>query len=212
MVMAVTGQVLVLFIIVHAAGNSTFYFGGLNAYADKLHSLAALVWANRLVLLAVFSVHIFFGISLTLENRAAKPETYAVKQSLCATFASRNMIWTGLVTGAFLLYHLLHFTFQVTHPETAASVHMAASGRPDVSGMLIAGFQDVLVSAVYIASLGALLLHMSHGIQSSFQSLGLNSEHTMPLIQRAGNVLAYIIFIAFISIPFVIVIGLMKGK
>lgn len=211
MVMAVTGQVLVLFIIIHAAGNSTFYFGGLNAYADKLHSLAALIWANRLILLALFALHIVFGIALTLENRTAKPETYAVKKSLCATFASRNMIWTGLVTGAFLVYHLLHFTFHVIHPGTAASGHMDAAGRPDVSGMVIAGFQDVLISTIYIVSMGALLLHLSHGIQSSFQSLGLNNEHSMPFFQRAGSLLAYIIFISFISIPFVIVIGLMKG-
>lgn len=210
-IMAVTGQVLVLFIIAHVIGNSTIYFGALNAYAEHLHALAALVWANRFVMLAVISIHIFFGISLTLENRAANPEPYAVRKSLRTTFASKNMIWTGLLIGAFLLYHLLHFTFQVTDPATAASANLDAAGRPDVFAMVLAGFQNVLISIIYIVSMAALLLHMSHGISSSFQSLGLNNEHALPFFEKAGSVIAYMLFIAFISIPVMIVIGLMKG-
>jgi succinate dehydrogenase / fumarate reductase cytochrome b subunit len=209
--MAITGQVLVLFVIAHIIGNSTIYFDGLNSYAEHLHSLAALVWANRFVMLAVLAVHIFFGISLTLENSAAAPRAYAVSKALRATFASKNMIWTGLVIGVFLVYHLLHFTFQVTNPETAALSNMDAAGRPDVAAMVIAGFQNITISIIYIISMAALLLHLSHGIQSTFQSLGLNNDNTLPVFEKAGSVIAYILFIAFILIPVVIVIGLMKG-
>jgi succinate dehydrogenase / fumarate reductase cytochrome b subunit len=209
--MAITGQVLVLFVIAHTIGNSTIYFDGLNAYAEHLHSLATLVWANRFVMLAVLSVHIFFGISLTLENQAANSQSYAVKKSRRASFASKNMIWTGSVIGAFLVYHLLHFTFQITNPETAALSNMDAAGRPDVNAMVIAGFQNITISIIYIISMAALLLHLSHGIQSTFQSLGLNNDNTLPVFEKAGSVMAYILFIAFILIPVVIVIGLMKG-
>ncbi len=209
--MAVTGQVLVLFVIAHVIGNSTIYFGALNSYAEHLHALAVLVWANRFVMLAVISIHIFFGISLTLENRAAKPEQYAVKKSLRMTFASKNMIWTGLVIGAFLVYHLLHFTFQITDPATSASANFDTAGRPDVLAMVLAGFQNALISLIYIVSMAGLLLHLSHGIQSSFQSLGLNNEHALPFFEKAGSVMAYVLFAAFISIPVMILIGLMKG-
>jgi succinate dehydrogenase / fumarate reductase cytochrome b subunit len=208
--MAVTGQILILFIIAHVVGNSTIYFGALNAYAEHLHALAALVWANRFVMLAVISLHIFLGISLTLENNSAKFEKYAVTKSLRATFASKNMIWTGLVIGSFLVYHLLHFTFQVTDPATAASANLDSAGRPDVFGMVLAGFQNALISLIYIVSMVALLLHLSHGIQSSFQSLGLNNENAMPVFEKIGNTMAYVLFIAFISIPVIIVIGLMS--
>jgi succinate dehydrogenase / fumarate reductase cytochrome b subunit len=209
--MAITGQVLVLFIIAHTIGNSTIYFDGLNAYAEHLHALAALVWANRFVMLAVLSIHIFLGVSLTLENRTAKPQAYAVSKSLRATFASKNMIWTGLVIGAFILYHLLHFTFQITNPETAALRNMDAAGRPDVTGMVIAGFQNITISVIYILSMAALLLHLSHGIQSTFQSLGLSNDNALPVFEKAGSFMAYVLFIAFILIPVIIVIGLMKG-
>ena len=208
--MAVTGQVLVLFIIAHVVGNSTIYFGALNSYAEHLHALTALVWANRIVMLAVISVHIFLGISLTLENRTAKPDKYAVKKSLRATFASKNMIWTGSVIGFFLVYHLLHFTFQVTDPATAASLNLDSAGRPDVLGMVLAGFQNALISLIYIVSMVALLLHLSHGIQSSFQSVGLNSETALPVFEKIGKTMAYVLFIAFIAIPVIIVIGLMS--
>ncbi len=208
--MAVTGQVLVLFAIAHVIGNSTIYFGALNSYAEHLHALAALVWANRFVMLAVISIHIFFGISLTLENRAAKPEQYAVKKSLRTTFAPKNMIWTGLVLGVFLVYHLLHFTFQITDPATAASANLDAAGMPDVLSMVLAGFQNVLITLIYIVSMAGLLLHLSHGIQSSFQSLGLSNEHALPFYEKAGSVMAYVLFIAFISIPVIIVIGVLS--
>ncbi len=209
--MAVTGQVLVIFIIAHMAGNSTIYFGALNSYAEHLHALAAIVWANRFVMLAIVSIHIFFGISLTLENQTANPGKYAVKKALRATFASKNMIWTGTVIGVFLVYHLLHFTFQLTDPATAASANLDSAGRPDVFAMVIAGFQNALISLIYIVSMVALLLHLSHGIQSSFQSLGLNSDNSLPVFEKIGRTLAYVLFIAFISIPVIIVLGIMKG-
>lgn len=209
--MAVTGQLLILFIIVHAAGNSTIYFSSLNTYAEHLRSFFPLVWANRLVMLTAISVHIISGIQLTFENRTAKPERYAVKKNLRTTFASRSMIWTGLAIAAFLIYHLLHFTFQVTQPAFAASVNPDPAGRPDVSAMVIAGFQNIWISLAYIVSMTALLLHLMHGIESSFQSLGLNNERTHPVVEKAGLAAAYILFIAYTAIPIFILFGMMKG-
>jgi succinate dehydrogenase / fumarate reductase cytochrome b subunit len=209
--MAVSGQMMVLFLIMHVIGNSTIYFRLLNDYAEHLHSLYILVWANRLLMLAMLSIHVYFGIQLTLENNRAKPEPYALKKNLRATFASKNMIWTGLVIGTFLIYHLLHFTFQVTNPEIAASVNFDEMGRPDVTGMVLSSFQDLLISLIYVVAMGAVLLHLTHGIQSSFQTLGLNNERTIPVITRTGSLMAYVLFVGFVSIPIIILFGLMKG-
>ncbi len=121
--MAVTGQVMVLFIIAHALGNSTIYFNWLNAYAEHLHDLPPLVWLYRIIMLTLFSVHVIIGIQLYLENRAAKPKAYAVQKRLSTTFAGKTMIWTGLLIASFLVYHLLHFTIQVINPEISAGAN-----------------------------------------------------------------------------------------
>src|SRR5208283_4092296 len=122
LIMSVTGFSMVAFVAVHLLGNTSLYHGpdGINAYAKAIHRIAALVWAFRLTMLTLFSLHVFYGIQLALENRAAKPQGYAVNGNLQTTFAGRNMIWTGLLIAAFVVYHLLHFTFQVTNPDISA--------------------------------------------------------------------------------------------
>jgi succinate dehydrogenase / fumarate reductase cytochrome b subunit len=209
--MAITGQLMVLFVIFHLLGNSTIYFSRLNAYAERLHALWPLLWPFRLFLFAMLSIHVFFGIKLYLENRSAKPQSYAVGKSLSATFASKNMIWTGLLIGAFLLYHLLHFTIQVINPVISASVSSDAMGRPDVFRMVVLSFKDIFISLIYLFAMIALALHLSHGMQSSFQTLGLNTEAALPVITKTGTIFAIVLFIGYISIPVVIFLGILKG-
>ena len=96
------------------------------------------------------------------------------------------MIWTGLAIAGFLVYHLLHFTVQVLHPEAAAATHADALGRPDVHGMLVAGFRNAVTAAVYAVGMVALGLHLFHGIASSVQTFGLNGPRSFPWLERAG--------------------------
>lgn len=212
-VMAVSGFMLVLFIVAHLLGNTSVFAGpdGINAYAARLHDLWPLVWGYRLVMVFFFCLHVFFGVQLTLENYRAKPESYAVRKSLSATFAGKSMIWTGLVIGAFLVYHLLHFTFQVTNPEISASRNIDAAGRPDVFHMIVFSFGKSLISFAYIGALISLGLHLIHGIQSSFQTLGLNSERTFPVITKSGTIAALVIFLGYVAIPLIILAGILKG-
>jgi succinate dehydrogenase / fumarate reductase cytochrome b subunit len=177
--MAITGQILIIFVIFHVAGNSSIFFHKLNAYVAALYTLPVFVWGGRIILLAAFIIHIWYGTMLKLENHSAKPLAYALTHYLNATFSGRNMIWTGGFIFAFLIYHLLHFTFQVTNPSIAADAHPDSLGRPDVFMMVFRSFQHIDISLVYIASLVALLLHLYHGIQSSFQTWGLNNERTL---------------------------------
>jgi succinate dehydrogenase / fumarate reductase cytochrome b subunit len=209
--MAITGLMMLFFVIIHVIGNSTIYFGWLNAYAEHLHALPPLVWVFRLFMLTIFSLHLFFGIQLALENRAAKPKSYELKKSLRATFASKNMIWTGLIVAAFLVYHLLHFTVQVTNPEISSGNNLDTLGRPDVFRMVVLSFRNFFISSLYVGAMVALAFHLTHGIQSFFQTLGLNSDSTFPVITRAGTLAAVILSLGYIAIPLLIVAGMLKG-
>ena len=198
--MAASGLLMVLFVVVHLLGNSSIFVGpdGINAYAKHLHDLGPLVWLFRAGLLSLASIHIFFGIQLTLENSAANPVGYAVKRQLKATFASSTMIWTGLVMIAFLVFHLLHFTARVT-PGVVQGVD--ALGRFDVYTMVVTAFRSGGISLVYLVAMAALFLHLSHGIQSFFQTMGWNTDKTQCAISTVGKAVAFILLAGYAVIP-----------
>jgi succinate dehydrogenase / fumarate reductase cytochrome b subunit len=209
-IMAITGQGLIIFVIVHVLGNSSIYVGWLNAYAKNLHDLPALIWLFRVVMLIAITMHIYFGVVLKLENRSSRHKGYAVKNTIESTFAGRNMIWTGGAIGVFLIYHLLHFTVQVVNTDSAARSNTDVLGRPDVFKMVVLNFQNLPIFVLYILSIVALFLHLTHGIQSSMQTVGLNNERTMPFIVRFGYAAAFILFLGYIAIPTVIYLGLLR--
>ncbi len=210
LVMAASGFSMIAFVLVHPLGNASLYYGpdGINAYAKALHSFPPAVWAFRIVMLGLFSLHFFYGTQLSLENSAAKPEAYAVKKSISSTFASRNMIWTGVVIASFLIFHLLHFTFQVIYPEFSAGTRADILGRPDVFTMVIKSFDHASIVALYIVGVFALGLHLFHGIESSIQTLGLNNEHTLPIVVKAGVTASAILFLAYAAIPVAVFAGI----
>jgi len=208
--MAITGQMMILFVVIHVLGNTTIYFGTLNAYAAALHALPFLLWATRLFMFSMLCLHVWLGIVITLENRKAKPQTYSVTNHLSATFAGKNMIWTGTLIAAFLVYHLLHFTVQVIMPQSSALRNPDALGRPDVLMMVVQSFRHVSIAAAYVLSVTALLLHLMHGIQSSFQTWGANNDRTMPFVRGGGTLAAVLLFLGYAAIPMVIVAGMLR--
>lgn len=211
--MAVTGLILISFVIIHLLGNTSVFVGpdGINAYAVKLHSLGPVVWIFRLVMLAVFAIHILIGIQLTLENRAANPVPYAQKKTLRTTFAAETMIVSGFILFFFVVYHLLHFTVHVTNPEISVGMLPPdALGRPDVFTMVVASFQKGYISLIYVISMVLLFLHLSHGSQSFFQTFGLANDKTLAPIGLGSKAFSLVILLGYISIPVLIVIGLVK--
>lgn len=208
--MAATGVLLLLFLLVHALGNSTIFAGWLNAYAAHLHAFPAAVWVFRALLLALFAVHAWYGVTLSLENRTAKPRGYAVAAHRRSTLSSRTMIWTGLAIAAFLVYHELHFTLQVIHPEAGALAHPDAAGRPDVTRMALVGFGHAGTAALYLLGMVALGLHLFHGVASAAQTFGLNGPRSFPWVVRAGRALAALLALAFLVIPAGILAGLIR--
>lgn len=201
-VMAVTGFFLFGFVLVHMLGNLQIFLGpeALNSYAEHLEDLPFLLWPARLFLLTTLIVHMTVGIQLAIENKNARGLVpYAVKNTVQASVASRTMVMSGLIIFAFIVYHLLHFTWGVTNPEF---FHLTdTKGREDVYSMVVLSFRNVYISAAYIFAMAVLCLHLSHGIPSFFQSLGFNDEKWMPKLKCFGIAAAVIIFIGNSSIP-----------
>jgi succinate dehydrogenase / fumarate reductase, cytochrome b subunit len=209
-VMSATGLFMIFFVIIHLLGNMSLFNGpdGINAYAAMLQSLGPFIWLVRLAMFSVLCLHLFFGIRLTLENRSAKPQTYAVRKNISASFAGRNMIWTGLLIALYLIYHLLHFTLHVISPELSASKNLDAMGRPDVFMMVVFSFRKALIVVLYLSAMAALALHLAHGIQSMVQTLGLNNEKTLPVMAKIGIAAALILFLGYAAIPAGIISGM----
>src|ERR1039457_3088164 len=188
--MAITGQLMVLFVVVHLLGNSSIFIpGGINSYAEHLHAFPPLVWIFRLVMLLFVGTHACYGIMITLENNKANPGAYAVNRPLKATFSSRNMIWTGLLIMLFIAYHLCHFTARLT-PDIVTKT--LPNGGFDVFTMVVSSFQHGLIAFLYVAAMVILFLHLNHGIQSFFQTMGWNNDCSMPIISRVCKVIAVI--------------------
>lgn len=209
-VMAVTGLLMVLFVVGHLLGNLTIFAGeqGINAYAAKLHELGPVLWGTRIVMGVAVVLHLVISIQITLENRAANPTQYAVTRHLKATFASKSMIWTGLLIGAFVTYHLLHFTFRVTPGVVVGTDSLS---RFDVNGMVKAAFHNPGIAAVYLVAMISLFLHLSHGIQSTFQSLGFNNSVMLPRYGTGGRWLSALFLVGYGSIPVLILVGLLSN-
>ena len=209
-IMAVTGIVLVGFVCVHLLGNSSMFVGAdaINAYAQKLHSLGPFVWVFRLVMLVAFALHIAFGIQLTLENKAATPEANVQVKRLKTGFGAETMIVSGLVLLAFVIHHLLHFTVRVTNPEIY--VPLGGDGMVDVYFMVVNGFKSVLPVIIYLAGMLFLFLHVSHGFQSLFQTLGLSNDKSLPVTGTVSKLVGFVLLLGYIAIPLSIVFGYIK--
>ncbi len=216
---AVTGIMLIGFIVGHLIGNLQFFLPAayIDAYGHKLQSLGPFLWVIRLGLLAVIAVHIFATVALTIENRKARPQKYAVTAHRRSTAASRTMIMSGLILLAFIIFHLLHFTVRVTDPEIAritASFETVSAGDPEafypVKQMMIIGFQRWYVSLFYIVGMFLLAMHLSHGTSSFFQTLGLRSRKLEKALDVGARMFAWLIFAGYVSIPLSVLLGIVR--
>lgn len=162
-VMAVTGIVLVLFIIGHTLGNMQVYLGpeAYNKYAAFLQGLGEILWIIRGVLLLCIVLHIITSIRLKLLNLSAKPTKYQVKNYVKAKLSTRTMIWTGSMVAAFLIYHLLHFTAGVTNPEYKTMNEVIASGEQVMINQAMGGMRS---EARYVPTNDIAIVEVRHDV------------------------------------------------
>jgi succinate dehydrogenase / fumarate reductase cytochrome b subunit len=212
-VMALTGVVLVGFVIAHMLGNLKIYKGAaaFNAYATWLREMGApllgheeALWIVRVVLLGAVVLHMLAAWQLTRMSWAARPTGYEEKQALEATYASRTMRWGGVIIALFVVYHLLHFTFGVVGYQPGQFQPLS------VYHNVVVGFSVWYISAFYIAAQVLLGLHLSHGIWSMIQTLGVVTARGDYAYRVAANVIALVVVAGNISVPVAVLLGLVK--
>ena len=183
-VMAVSGCVLFLFVVAHLLGNLQIFLGpeAINRYGFFLQSNVELLWPARIVLLLMLGLHIWSATKVSIENKAARPVAYSNPLPVGSTHASRTMLMSGLIICVFVIYHLLHYTVLVQAVNLTGRdfggkpEFYDALGRHDIFKMMVVGFNNAWVSGFYILGVALLCLHLSHGVSSMFQSLGLKNE------------------------------------
>ena len=212
-VMAVTGLVLVGFVIGHMLGNLKIFAGPneINAYSQFLREVGSpalsygqLLWLVRVVLLICVTLHITAAIQLTRMSWAARPIGYSVKRDIETTFAARVMRWGGALLVVFVIFHLLHFTGGVVGFRPGQFKPLA------VYQNVVAGFAVWPVALFYIVAMGALCLHLSHGIWSMLQTLGWNTARNEARLKIVSQVIGIVVFVGFSSVPIAVMAGWLR--
>jgi succinate dehydrogenase / fumarate reductase cytochrome b subunit len=214
LVMAATGLIFYGWLVLHLAGNLGVFAGREteNTYAHFLKGNPEILWAQRVVWMVIFPIHILSGIRLAALNKAARPEAYASPRNWRqASWSSRNMIWTGLVVLAFFLFHLVHFTWIGVLNTYFADDHTdAVTGHADVFGMVVHAFQIPWVAGFYLAGVILVGFHLAHGLWSGVQTLGLNGRKWTPFAQKLGLAFAILTAAGFCAIPLAVLSGFIK--
>jgi succinate dehydrogenase / fumarate reductase cytochrome b subunit len=228
--MAVSGIVLIAFVVGHLIGNLQIFEhpDRINGYSQFLHSLGPALWAARTLLIACAAIHIWAATVLTLEDRRARgAQPYAVKVWIQATVASRYMRWTGYVVFAFILYHLAQFTLgfaqsasfkgnlplyvmQGDYRVFGFTAVRSGAEVADVRSMIILGFGNPWVAVFYILAIGLLSLHLLHGADSLFQTLGWRNRRWAGGLRAAVVIGCAAYFLGNLAIPGAVLAGVLE--
>lgn len=206
-VMAITGLLLFGFVVAHMIGNLQVFAGPakLNGYAETLQDLGPLLWVMRGGLLVIFLAHLAAAFSIYRTNSAARPVAYVSSKPQITTYAARTMVYSGLIVLAFVVYHLAHFTFGWVAPGYASlRDHL---GRPDVYSMVVLGFRVPAIAISYVVAQAVLATHLSHGLSSAFQTLGVTHPRLAFLKAGFGKAVAAVIFVGNVSMPLAALLG-----
>jgi succinate dehydrogenase / fumarate reductase cytochrome b subunit len=210
-IMALSGIVLLLYVLAHMVGNLKLFLGAdhLNEYAEWLRTLGepafprtVVLWGMRVVLIAAFVGHIVSAAQLTRMNWQARPVRYqSHRDYVAANFASRTMRWTGVIIALFVIFHLLDLTWGSANPDFV---------RGDVYDNVIRSFERVPVAIVYIVANIALAIHIFHGSWSMFQTLGWNNPRFKTFRRAFAVAFAVVIGVGNVSMPLLVVTGVVS--
>ncbi len=206
-VLGLTGLALSLFLLTHVAGNLLILVSAekFNRYALSLSDLGALLYVAEAGLIALFVVHMALAIRLSIQNRAARPQSYYMNVNTGRsrrTWGSSHMLITGLLILLFIIYHLIHFKFGETQMLSLQGREMR-----DLAGLVKSEFQELPEVLIYVFALLILLLHLRHGFRSLFETFGLAQSRFETLFRRFTTIYVYAVMGGFILIPLVIYFG-----
>ena len=208
---AISGIVLLGFVLSHMVGNLKMYLGAetFDHYAEFLREIGepllprtVLLWIIRLVLIGAFVIHFHCAYALTMQNRRArKPaDNYqSPRDYIAASFASRTMRWGGMIILLFLIWHLADLTWGFANPDFV---------RGNAYENVTSSLQRVPVTILYVVANIALGFHISHGAWSIFQSLGINNPRYNSARRWFARSFAALIVIGNISFPIAIQLGI----
>ena len=207
-IMAVSGIIMVLYLIVHMIGNLKAFAGAeaFNHYSGWIRTVgnpalpgATALWIIRLVLLAAVIAHFWAAISLWRQAKRARPNGYVTKKAVAQSYASRTMRWGGVIVGLFIVYHILDLTLGVANPEGHDSTPY---------DRLVASFSNPIATAVYVIALILLGMHLRHGIWSATQTLGQSNKRREKTVNLFALVFSVVLIGGFLLIPFSVLFGI----
>lgn len=205
--MAVSGLIGFGFVIGHMTGHLLTFKGAeaYNNYAHFLKSTGGVLWVARLTLLAAVIIHIHCAFSLWSRNNQARPRAYYQRKDLATNYAALTMRYGGVILLLFLIYHIAHFTWGVTEP-----VDGVPFDRDNPYNNLVLSFQKPALAGFYILAMGALGMHLYHGIWSLTQSLGLDHPKYNRLRQLVAMAGSALITIGFWVVPISVQTGVLQ--
>jgi succinate dehydrogenase / fumarate reductase cytochrome b subunit len=201
---AVSGLLLVLFILVHLAGNFIIFWGPVayNSYSHHLHGVPVLLWMARLGLIAAFVAHVTFTVWLALANRAARRTPYAVRRYMGGTdLVKLTMLYTGIVVFVFIILHLRDFTFR--SPTGPATIVAGLNGAQSLElyGVVWNAFANPVHSSLYMLAMAAVGLHFSNAVSTIWVTTGVLTDAATAKANLAARIAGALIALGFSSIP-----------
>ncbi|MFD0164287.1 succinate dehydrogenase cytochrome b subunit [Streptomyces decoyicus] len=213
--MAVSGIVMLLYLVVHMLGNLKIFFGAadFDAYAAWLRTIGEpflhhewFLWIARVVLLAAVVVHAVAAYQLSRRDLAARPTKYArpsprPRPRRRASYATRTMRWGGVILGLFIVWHILDLTTLTVNPR-------AEAGHPYAN--VVATFSTWYGNTVYLVAMLALGLHIRHGFWSAAQTLGAGRPGRDRTLKTLANTLAAALTLGFLAVPVSVMTGVVS--
>lgn len=204
-IVGVTGALLFGFVIVHLAGNLLVFLGqeALDDYGRLLHAIPELLWGMRVVLLVSLVTHVVLTVDVARRARAARRVPYkkfveAAPMSGLQTLGRTTMMLTGPLLAAYVVFHLAHLT------GGASVVPGYEFQQGHVYANVVHGFRVWWITAIYMAANAMLCLHLFHGGQALFQSLGFNHPKYEPTIKRGAAAFAAFVGVGNVTIPLLV--------
>ncbi|MFD9636399.1 succinate dehydrogenase [Streptomyces violascens] len=208
-VMAVSGLIMLSYLVVHMMGNLKIFFGAgqFNAYAHWLRTIGEpflhyewALWLIRVVLVAAVVGHAVSAYQLSRRDIKARPSKYVHKRAR-ASYATRTMRWGGIILALFIVWHILDLTTGTVHSGFRP-------GHPYQN--VVDTFSTWYGNVIYIVAVAALALHIQHGFWSAAQTLGVGNATRDRVLKVLANVLAVALFAGFVSVPVAVMTGVVS--
>lgn len=207
-VMAVSGIVMLLYLIAHMIGNLKVFAGreSFNSYSEWIRTIGepavpaqTTLWIIRIVLVVAVVAHFWAAVSLWRQARRARPQRYVRKKAVAQSYASRTMRWGGVIVLLFIVWHILDLTVGAVNPDGTDTTPY---------DRLVASFSNPFITAFYVLALILLGMHLRHGIWSATQTLGQSNRRREKTVNLFALAFATLLTLGFLLVPFSVLFGL----